>query len=217
MSWGWNKYTSKYMGAWMWQSTIPSTYDTYDSRRHGTCGRMTGVAGGGGAWQRSISFSCAFLSLSDPLRTALCVFIIVLSHLIYHQILSLTQPPFTHPVTFVFSIPISPSRPISLPLPTSGQKFEISQLTQSIRMVGMVKNPREWWSQKRKELEGTRVPPPPPPPPRLPAAFMIPAIVEPLDLKEKQLVEKIEEEKTQQRVEMRRWWVLLCTMKTNDG
>jgi hypothetical protein len=84
-------------------------------------------------------------------------------------------------------------------------------------MVGMVKNPREWWSQKRKELEGTRVPPPPPPPPRLPAAFMIPAIVEPLDLKEKQLVEKIEEEKTQQRVEMRRWWVLLCTMKTNDG
>ncbi len=119
------------------------------------------------------------LSLSDTLRTALCVFI-VLSHLIYHQILSLTQPPFTHPATFVFSIPISPSRPISLPLPTSGQKFEISQLTQSIRMVGMVKNPREWWSQKRKELEGTRVPPPPPSP-RLPAAFMIPAIVEPLD------------------------------------
>jgi hypothetical protein len=61
-------------------------------------------------------------------------------------------------------------------------------------MVGMVKNPREWWSQKRKELESTQVPPPPPSP-RLPAAFMIPAIVEPLDLKEKQLVEKIAEEK----------------------
>ncbi|CAM6049868.1 unnamed protein product [Sphagnum compactum] len=61
-------------------------------------------------------------------------------------------------------------------------------------MVGMVKNPREWWSQKRKELESTRVPPPPPSP-HLPAAFMIPAIVEPLDLKEKQLVEKIAEEK----------------------
>jgi hypothetical protein len=37
--------------------------------------------------------------------------------------------------------------------------------------------------------------PPPPPSPHLPAACMIPAIVEPLDLKEKQLVEKIEEEK----------------------
>jgi hypothetical protein len=61
-------------------------------------------------------------------------------------------------------------------------------------MVGMVKNPREWWSQKRKELESTRVPRPTPSP-RLPAAFMIPAIVEPLDLKEKQLVEKIAEEK----------------------
>jgi hypothetical protein len=61
-------------------------------------------------------------------------------------------------------------------------------------MVGMVKNPREWWSQKRKELESTRVPPPPPSP-RLPAAFMIPAIVEPRDLKEKQLAEKIAEEK----------------------
>jgi hypothetical protein len=130
------------------------------------------------------------------------------SHAHFYSVLSLslslsdplTQPPFTHPATFVFSISISPSTPISLPfsflchpsLPTSGQKFEISQLTQSIRMVGMVKNPREWWSQKRKELESTQVPPPSP---RLPAAFMIPAIVEPLDLKEKQLVEKIAEEK----------------------
>jgi hypothetical protein len=53
-------------------------------------------------------------------------------------------------------------------------------------------NPREWWSQKRKELEsrGHR------PPPAAATSFMIPAIIEqPLDPKQKQVLDKIAEEK----------------------
>jgi hypothetical protein len=47
-------------------------------------------------------------------------------------------------------------------------------------------NPREWWSQKRKELE-TRRPG---------CDFMIPSVVEtPLDPKEKQLLDKVAQDK----------------------
>ncbi|CAM6050963.1 unnamed protein product [Sphagnum compactum] len=59
--------------------------------------------------------------------------------------------------------------------------------------MGVLVNPREWWSQKRKELEsrGQR-----PPPPAAATSFMIPAIIEqPLDPKQKQLLDKIAEEK----------------------
>ncbi len=52
--------------------------------------------------------------------------------------------------------------------------------------MGVVVNPREWWSQKRKELE-TRRPG---------CDFMIPSVVEtPLDPKEKQLLDKIAQDK----------------------
>jgi len=52
--------------------------------------------------------------------------------------------------------------------------------------MGVVVNPREWWSQKRKELE-TRRPG---------CDFMIPSVVEtPLDPKEKQSLDKIAQDK----------------------
>jgi len=62
----------------------------------------------------------------------------------------------------------------------------------SSAVMGVLVNPREWWSQKRKELEsrGQR------PPPAAATSFMIPAIIEQqLDPKQKQVLDKIAEEK----------------------
>jgi hypothetical protein len=62
----------------------------------------------------------------------------------------------------------------------------------SSAVMGILVNPREWWSQKRKELEsrGQR------PPPAAATSFMIPAIIEqPLYPKQKQVLDKIAEEK----------------------
>lgn len=62
----------------------------------------------------------------------------------------------------------------------------------SSAVMGVLVFPREWWSQKRKELEnrGQR------PPPAAATSFMIPAIIEqPLYPKQKQVLDNIAEEK----------------------
>lgn len=79
---------------------------TYDSRGHGTCGRMAGAAGGGGAWQQWISFSCAFLlclvSVSFSLGPTHSTTLYPPRHL---RLLHLHFPFHAHLLTFLFLVP----------------------------------------------------------------------------------------------------------------